>query len=199
MRRVLQHLKQYGIKLKLSKCEVFRKYITWKIVSVKGSKMDPNDTKAVRALKEKRPWWDSWGQYLACWFIIGRTSTISPRSLGCSMTPWKEKWRERGKDKMEPQVYKKQKDSVRNQFYGQNSISRDWRDYWTAWQNLLSLDFLISDSCLYSVWMLQNQGLYQRQDGELSQLTDPVHWQPLNKTIIFTQGISNFYPWSGPS
>ena len=54
---MLQRLRQHGIKLKPSKCEVFKHKIRYlgRIVSAEGSKMDPADTLAVRALKEKRP------------------------------------------------------------------------------------------------------------------------------------------------
>lgn len=57
VRRVLQHLRQYGIKLKPSKCEVFKREVRYlgRIVSAEGSKIDPADTEAVRALGEKRP------------------------------------------------------------------------------------------------------------------------------------------------
>ena len=57
VRTVLQRLRQHGIKLKPRKCEVFRREVRYlgRIVSAEGSKMDPADTAAVRALKEKRP------------------------------------------------------------------------------------------------------------------------------------------------
>ena len=57
VRTVLQRLRQYGIKLKASKCEVFRREVRYlgRMVSAEGSKMDPADTLAVRALKEKKP------------------------------------------------------------------------------------------------------------------------------------------------
>lgn len=57
VRAVLQRLRQHGIKLKPSKCEVFRREVRYlgRIVSADGSKMDPADTLAVRALKMKRP------------------------------------------------------------------------------------------------------------------------------------------------
>ncbi|KAJ8350080.1 hypothetical protein SKAU_G00252100 [Synaphobranchus kaupii] len=57
VRMVLQRLRQHGIKLKPSKCEIFRREVRYlgRIVSAEGSQMDPADTIAVRALKEKRP------------------------------------------------------------------------------------------------------------------------------------------------
>ncbi|XP_068115048.1 uncharacterized protein [Hyperolius riggenbachi] len=57
VREVLQRLRKYGIKLKPKKCELFKREVRYlgRIVSSEGSKMDPADTIAVRALKEKRP------------------------------------------------------------------------------------------------------------------------------------------------
>ncbi|GAA6076096.1 uncharacterized protein LOC121887483, partial [Tachysurus ichikawai] len=57
VRKVLQSLRQYGIKLKPSKCELFKREVRYlgRIVSADGSKMDPAETAAVTKLKEKRP------------------------------------------------------------------------------------------------------------------------------------------------
>ena len=57
VRTVLRRLKEYGIKLKPAKCEMFRREVRYlgRVVSSEGSKIDPADTIAVRALKDKRP------------------------------------------------------------------------------------------------------------------------------------------------
>ncbi len=57
MRQVLQRLREHGIKLKPSKCQIFRREVRYlgRIVSAEGSQMDPADTEAVRSLKDKRP------------------------------------------------------------------------------------------------------------------------------------------------
>lgn len=57
VRTVLRRLREYGIKLKPAKCEVFRREVRYlgRIVSSEGSKIDPADTIAVRALKDKQP------------------------------------------------------------------------------------------------------------------------------------------------
>lgn len=54
---MLRRLREYGLKLKPAKCEMFRRevrYLGWIVLS-EGSKIDPVDTIAVRALKDKQP------------------------------------------------------------------------------------------------------------------------------------------------
>ncbi len=57
IRKVLQLLRKYGIKLKPRKCELFKFEVCYpgRVVSAEGSKIDPADTIAVRVLKDKRP------------------------------------------------------------------------------------------------------------------------------------------------
>ncbi|KAI3369517.1 hypothetical protein L3Q82_007728 [Scortum barcoo] len=57
VRKVLQLLRKYGIKLKPSKCDLFKHEIRYlgRVVSAEGSKVDPADTIAVTALKNRRP------------------------------------------------------------------------------------------------------------------------------------------------
>ncbi|RXN13837.1 Retrovirus-related Pol poly from transposon [Labeo rohita] len=57
VRRVLQRLQSYGVKLKPRKCELFKKEVRYlgRIVSAEGSRMDSADTVAVTALKEQKP------------------------------------------------------------------------------------------------------------------------------------------------
>lgn len=57
VRTLLQRLCQYGVKLKSGKCEVFMHGVRnlGRIVSVDGSRMDPANTIAVRALRDRRP------------------------------------------------------------------------------------------------------------------------------------------------
>jgi len=57
VRKVLRRLRGNGIKLKPRKCELFKPEVRYlgRIVSAEGSKVDPADTAAVRALKSKQP------------------------------------------------------------------------------------------------------------------------------------------------
>lgn len=57
IRKVLQRLRERGIKLKPRKCDLFKTEVRYlgRIVSAEGNRMDPADTAAVRALKDKQP------------------------------------------------------------------------------------------------------------------------------------------------
>lgn len=57
VRRVLRQLCTHGIKLKPRKCDMFKNEVRYlgRIVSAEGSRLDPADTAAVTALKDKRP------------------------------------------------------------------------------------------------------------------------------------------------
>ncbi len=57
VRKVLQRLREHGIKLKPKKCDLFKAEVRYlgRIVSAEGNRMDPADTAAVRALKHKKP------------------------------------------------------------------------------------------------------------------------------------------------
>ena len=55
--KVLQRLREYGIKLKASKCSLFKQqvmFLGW-IVSADGYIADPKNPKAVTSLKDKTP------------------------------------------------------------------------------------------------------------------------------------------------
>ena len=55
IKQVLANLKAHGIKLKPSKCKLFRQRVRYlgRIISASGYSMDPADTAAVNALKEE--------------------------------------------------------------------------------------------------------------------------------------------------
>ena len=57
LRRVLQRLKIYGVKLKPTKCELFKREVTFlgRIISQDGYQMDPKATRAVTDLKNVTP------------------------------------------------------------------------------------------------------------------------------------------------
>ncbi len=57
VRRVLRRLREHGIKLKPRKCDLFKAEVRYlgRIVSAEGNRIDPADTAAVTALKNKQP------------------------------------------------------------------------------------------------------------------------------------------------
>ncbi|XP_073805423.1 uncharacterized protein [Danio rerio] len=57
LRKVLQALQRHGVKLRPTKCEMFRKEVRYvgRLVSTEGVKIDPKDLDAVQALKAKKP------------------------------------------------------------------------------------------------------------------------------------------------
>lgn len=57
VQKVLPHLREYGIKLKPSECDLFKSEVRYlgRIVSAEGSKVDPSDLEVVRALKYIKP------------------------------------------------------------------------------------------------------------------------------------------------
>ena len=57
IRKVLRRLQEHGIKLKPKKCTLFKRKVRYlgRIVSENGYEPDPEDTVAVRALKDKQP------------------------------------------------------------------------------------------------------------------------------------------------
>lgn len=54
---MLRFLREYGIKLKPSKCDLFKPEVRYlgRIVSEEGSRVDPGDFEAVSTLKDIRP------------------------------------------------------------------------------------------------------------------------------------------------
>uniref|UniRef100_H3AT57 Gypsy retrotransposon integrase-like protein 1 n=1 Tax=Latimeria chalumnae TaxID=7897 RepID=H3AT57_LATCH len=57
IRKVLKHQQKSGIKLRPSKCDLFKKEVRYcgRIVSAQGYKMDPKDVAAIQTLKERIP------------------------------------------------------------------------------------------------------------------------------------------------
>ena len=57
LRRVFQRLKQHGVKLKPTKCELFKSKVSFlgRIISADGYQMDPKATEVVTKLKEVKP------------------------------------------------------------------------------------------------------------------------------------------------
>ena len=57
VRRVLRRLREHGIKLKPSKCSLFKRKVKFlgRLVSADGYCMDPDNTKAVTSLADKKP------------------------------------------------------------------------------------------------------------------------------------------------
>ena len=57
LRKVLQRLREKGVKLKARKCKLFKHEVNylWKIVSPEGYRIDPSNVKAVQELKNSVP------------------------------------------------------------------------------------------------------------------------------------------------
>ena len=57
LRNVLIHLREHGVKLKLKKCNLFKREVPflWKIVSADGYKLDPASTEPVQSLENTTP------------------------------------------------------------------------------------------------------------------------------------------------
>lgn len=55
--RVLRALKSHGVKLRPTKCELFRREVRYvgRLISADGVRIDPKDIDAITSLKEKRP------------------------------------------------------------------------------------------------------------------------------------------------
>lgn len=57
IRRVLRALQRHGVKLRPTKCELFRKEVRYvgRLVSADGVRIDPKDLEAIQALRDKAP------------------------------------------------------------------------------------------------------------------------------------------------
>lgn len=57
LRRVLKALQQHGVKLRPTKCELFKQEVRYvgRLVSADGVRIDPKDLEAIQALREKAP------------------------------------------------------------------------------------------------------------------------------------------------
>lgn len=57
LRKVLQALQKHGVKLRQTKCEMFKKEVLYigRLVSAEGVRIDPKDLDTVEAWKAKKP------------------------------------------------------------------------------------------------------------------------------------------------